>query len=145
MSFEGHYLGFGSLETLLKETGAGKLYADCLSTSEPAQMGLENRNSFIQVACLDADTTCFWRWPLASVLYSSSGPMDDEKAQRASAASDSAWPAILEWLKAQGCRVIEACPAFPRGRNYLDGQRPEFLEHDPKTGRYSLKEAIHAG
>ncbi len=146
MSFQGHYIGYGSLEKMLEETDrCGKLYANYIfetSQAQPTQMGMEYCSTLIQVARIDGEIVHYWRWKVAVVLIIASGePFDPEKSRRARIAGDSAWPGVLSWLNSNAS-VVEANISMPKNMTYIDGEKPAFLDYETGTARYQLREMV---
>ena len=147
MAFQGHYIGYGDLEVMLKATDhCGAVYANCIFESSPAQpqTGMDYCTTIIQVSRIEGEIVHYWRWKIATILRLATGePFYAEESRRAQIAEESAWTAVKSWLGEQ-TGMIEAAIAMPRSMNHLGGERPAFINYEKTTARYSLREASHA-
>ena len=143
--YSGHYIGYGSLEGLLEEAERTHtlLYANTLAIRIPSSMGMQEEQSYIQVAFISGEATHFWRWQISSVLRTLKGEfMDADRAGRAEKAMETAWPLILQHLEINH-RVVLGTISMPRDLVHMEGHRPEFLAYDHTSAKY-LPELSHA-
>lgn len=138
----GHFVGYGSLETLLEQAALihpAAVFADSFSLSSTTQMGLESHRTFIQVSFLDGDVTHYWRWMIATELFTSHGEAFDlERSKRAASAIRSALDAISKHLTTTIHGFIPAVSAMPKDFLLVEGSRPSFLFYKSEDATYEL-------
>ena len=146
--YAGHFVGYGTLEGLMEqaENQRAALFAESFSLLDPSSAGLEKQRAIIQVSFLDGEVTHYWRWTIASNLFTPQGEaLDPKRAERAQSAADSAWALVKDHLMKSGRQVIRAVTAMPRDLVLIDGARPNFLDYQSEQAVFvSSSEVSHA-
>lgn len=137
--FNGHYIGYGRLETWAEVASVlVPAYVCLVSESETSIHGLRNERAVVLCAQPAGALVHYCRIPVATIQWIGDAAFTQDLEQRIERA-EQAHAIVLDWLQEHGFGIRDAAIAFPRDYKLMDG-RADFLGYDKERGYYRKQE-----